>query len=523
MRKINPLFWRDNVFRAFWRLSLVIGILLWSSFSWGEPKELRIIHFNDFHGFARPHRPLGFSEEMGGAAWIASLAEDLRGEKPTLFLAAGDMIHGDNWANLFKGESVIRLLNAMRIDAMVLGNHEFDFGRGVLRQRIKEANFPILGANVVGMEGIRRHVVKEVGKVRVGIIGVITPETPLATHPRNVLGLKFLNPEEVLVRELEAIPKDVDIVVVLSHCGYSKDREIASRVRGIHVIVGGHSHTRLDEPVQIGDTIIVQAWEHGKTLGVLDLLVDGGKILSWKGGLRDIMPSRWQPDPMAMGIVERYSRQISRLLDTVVGVAEVDLDGENVRDRETNFGNLVADLLREVAGAHVALVNGGSIRRSIPRGPVTLDSIYSALPFDNYVVTLKIRGKELWEALEHGVNGKGGGRFPQVSGMRITYCPQGEPGKRLREVRVGMELLEMDNTYLLATNDFLAAGGDGYSSFVQGLEEGSKIENLGGALVGGSITFSDPGRWVRELLAEKVKERGILSPSLEGRIVEACP
>jgi 2',3'-cyclic-nucleotide 2'-phosphodiesterase (5'-nucleotidase family) len=169
------------------------------------------------------------------------------------------------------------------------------------------------------------------------------------------------------------------------------------------------------------------------------------------------------------------------------------------------------------------MVNGGSIRRSIPRGPVTLDSIYSALPFDNYVVTLKIRGRGLWEALEHGVSGRGGGRFPQVSGIKITYCPQGEPGKRLREVRVGMEPLEMDRMYLLATNDFLAAGGDGYSSLVQALDEGDKMENLGGALVGGSITFSDPGRWVRELFAEKVKEKGTVSPSLEGRIVEACP
>jgi 5'-nucleotidase/UDP-sugar diphosphatase len=509
--------------RAFWRLILVIGISLWSSFSWGEPKELRIIHFNDFHGFARPHRPLGFKEEVGGAAWMASLAEHLRGEKPAIFLAAGDMIQGDNWANLFEGRSVIRLLNAMRIDAMVLGNHEFDFGPGVLGQRIKEANFPVLGANVVGMDGIRRHVVKKVGEARVGIIGVITAETPLMTHPRNVRGLKFLDPEEVLARELEGISKEVDIVVVLSHCGYSKDREIASRLRGIHVIVGGHSHTRLDEPVKVNDTIIVQAWEHGKTLGVLDISVDGGKVLSWKGGLRDIVPSRWGPDPEAMSIVEEYSRQMSQLLDTVVGVAGVDLDGENVRERETNFGNLVADLLREVSGAQVAMVNGGSIRRSIPRGPVTLDSIYSALPFDNYVVTLKIRGRGLWEALEHGVSGRGGGRFPQVSGIKITYCPQGEPGKRLREVRVGMEPLEMDRMYLLATNDFLAAGGDGYSSLVQALDEGDKMENLGGALVGGSITFSDPGRWVRELFAEKVKEKGTVSPSLEGRIVEACP
>lgn len=506
-------------------IRVVIGLvcIFFFSFSSAEIKELRIIHINDFHGFARPQKLVGFEDEVGGAAWIASLAEELRKEKPTLFLAAGDMIQGDKWANLFKGESVMRLLNAMGIDAMVLGNHEFDFGQEVLRERIKEASFPVLGANVIGLEGAVGHVIKELGGLRIAIVGLISQDTPFTTHPRNVHGLKFVEPQQALKRELEAISSNVDIVIVLSHCGYSKDREIASKVPGIQVIVGGHSHTRLEKPVQINGTVIVQAWEHGKSLGVLDLSTEEGRLVSCRGGLLDIFPSRWPPEPRVLGIVDEHSRKLSHLMGTIIGTTKVDLDGENVSIRETNFGNLVTDLIREVTGAQVALINGGSIRWSIPQGPITLDLMYGALPFDNYVVTLKMRGRKLWEALEHGVAGKGKGRFPQVSGIHITYCPQGEPGKKIREVKIGKEPMDLDASYWVATNDFIAAGGDGYSSFVGALEEGTAIKNMGGALLGGTIVFSDPGRWIRELVAQKIKERAIISPSLEGRIVEACP
>ena len=160
----------------------------------GENREIRILYINDFHGFAEPYRPLGSDELLGGMAWLASEVNRLREGKPTLLLAAGDMIQGNNWANLFRGESAMGLMNLMGFDAMVVGNHEFDFGQEVLKKRVSEAFFPVLGANVKGLEGLKPYVTKGVGGIRVGIIGVVTEDTSVSTSPKNVAGLDFLSP-----------------------------------------------------------------------------------------------------------------------------------------------------------------------------------------------------------------------------------------------------------------------------------------------------------------------------------------
>ena len=152
---------------------------------------LRLLYVNDFHGFAEPYRPLGSTELLGGAAYLAGAVDRLRAGQPTLLLAAGDMIQGNNWANLFKGKSSIELMNAMKFDAMVVGNHEFDYGQKVLQERLGEARFPVLGANVQGLPGSNPYVIKDLQGVRVAIIGVVTADTPTTTHPRNVAGLKF--------------------------------------------------------------------------------------------------------------------------------------------------------------------------------------------------------------------------------------------------------------------------------------------------------------------------------------------
>src|SRR4030043_426170 len=175
--------------------SILIFFLL-ISFGHGEELQIRILHVNDFHGFAEPYKPIGSDEMLGGIANLAARVEELRKEKLSLLLSAGDMIQGNNWTNLFQGESVMELINEMRFDAMVLGNHEFDFGQDVLRKRISEAKFPVLGANVEGIEILKPYVMKEVGGIKVAIIGIVTDDTPVSTHPRNVVGLKFISPED---------------------------------------------------------------------------------------------------------------------------------------------------------------------------------------------------------------------------------------------------------------------------------------------------------------------------------------
>ena len=207
-------------------------------------------------------------------------------------------------------------------------------------------------------------------------------------------------------------------------------------------------------------------------------------------------------------------------LDQNVGETETDLDGENVRCRETNLGDLVTDVMREVTGAEAALINGGSIRTSIHQGPVKAKDIYAALPFDNYLVALRLTGKQVREALEHGVSGleEKAGRFPQVSGLSFSYSPKAAVGSRVREVTVNGKPLDPGKEYVVATNDFLAAGGDGYRSFGEGLKCGEGYREQGGALTSKNLVYCNPGVWLRDLVIDYFKSKKTISPRVEGRI-----
>jgi len=507
-----------------WIVTLVFGVLLSfaASSAWAREAQLRLLHMNDFHGFVLPHKATGAEEEEGGIAYLAYQVKELRRQKPTLLLSAGDMIQGDNWANLFQGVSVIALMNTMSFDAMVLGNHEFDFGREVLEKLIAMARFPVLGANVTGVQGLKASVIKTKGGLKVGIIGVVAKNTPVTTHPRNVKGLTFIPPEEAVRRAVAKLRPQVDLIIVLSHMGYPEDRQLATQVKGIDVIVGGHSHIKLEKQAVVDGVIIAQAYQHGRVLGILDLTWRDGKIVRHEGRLLPIKPVPGQEEPAIAALVARYQDRVENLLGEQVGQIDVDLDGEqeHVRTRETNLGNLVADIMRIKAKADVALINGGGIRKSIAKGAVQRRDVYATLPFDNYLVALRLTGQQLRDTLEHGVSRveDKSGRFPQVSGLSFTYNPQAPPGSRVKEVLVGGQLLDPKREYAVATNDFLAAGGDGFRAFGEALAGEDGYEQVGGMLKSSKLTYSDPARWIREDFIDYVAAHPHLAPRVEGRI-----
>jgi 5'-nucleotidase/UDP-sugar diphosphatase len=510
------------IFRGFRILILCSIFLLLIPFAYGDATEIRILHVNDFHGFAEPYQPFGSNESLGGISFLAHRANQLRSEKPTLFLAAGDMIQGNNWANLSQGESVIELMNLIGFDAMVVGNHEFDFGQEVLKRRISEASFPVLGANVRGMEGLKPYVIKELEGIKVAVIGVVTEDTPVSTSPKNVMGLEFLSPFSVTEKYIRELRDRVNLIVVLSHIGFSVDRKLAEGVKGIDVIVGGHSHTRVAKPVRIGGTLIAQAWEHGKALGVLDLTVQNGKLVEWDGHLEDIRPKQGDEDPKVQSLVEDYSRKVNSVMDVTIGETGVELDGENVRRKETNLGDLIADILREVSGADAAIINGGGIRASLKQGEIKIKDIYTILPFDNYVVSIKLTGEQIRQALEHGLSGieEWEGRFPQVSGLTVTYSRSAPRGSRIQSILIRGKPIDLSRQYQVATNDFMAAGGDGYRAFGEAILSSKDFEIVGGMMKGETLAYSDSGRWIRDVVIGSIREKKKISPRVEGRIVE---
>jgi 2',3'-cyclic-nucleotide 2'-phosphodiesterase (5'-nucleotidase family) len=503
-------------------LSIILAIVFLTP-AYGREVSLRILYVNDFHGFAEPYQPPGSQEKLGGAAYLAREVQRLRQEKPTLLLAAGDMIQGHSWTNLFGGRPSITLMNQMRFNAMVVGNHEFDFGQDALKKRIAAARFPVLGANVEGFkDGLKPYVIKAFQGLKVAIIGVVTPDTPAATHPCNVAGLKFLPPGTAVEKYLPELKKRADLILVLSHLGYQADRDLAAKVPGIAVIVGGHTHTKLLEPAVVGDTIIVQAWEHAKALGVLDLQVEDGKIKNFSGHLQMIKPAEGREDKAVRTLVKKYAARVNAVLGEKIGEAALDLDGEHVRARETNLGDLLADILRQTAGADAAIINGGGIRTSILKGNIRVKNIYSVLPFDNYLVAIRLTGKQIREALEHGVSGleEGAGRFPQVSGLSFAYSRRAPAGSRVKEIVIRGQPLDPRREYVVATNDFMAAGGDGYRAFGEALQSSPDFACSGGMLKGEKLVYNDAGRWLREVVINYIRKEKTVAPQVDGRIKE---
>jgi 2',3'-cyclic-nucleotide 2'-phosphodiesterase (5'-nucleotidase family) len=508
---------RIKHFLAVCFLLLFAGALI----SCATQHEIRIIHMNDFHGFAVPYKPYGSDEAQGGLAYLAARADELRAEKPTLFLAAGDMIQGNNWANLFQGKSSIEAMNAMNFDAMVVGNHEFDFGQAILRERIGEASFPILGANVVGLSELKPYIVKNVDGISIAVIGIVTGDTPVTTHPKNVTGLQFLSPEDTARKYAQDLRGESNIVVVLSHLGFSGDTDLAKKVDGLDVIIGGHSHTKVVKPALVGKSVVTQAFEHGKALGVLDLTVRNGKVVGASGRLETIKPTG-KENATVGAIVAKYQQKVDAVMNETVGEALTDLDGVHVRLQETNLGNLITDVMRKTAGSDVAIINGGTIRTSIRQGPVRVNHVYAVVPFDNYIVAINLSGQQIRDTLEHGVSAVEDeeGRFPQVSGLIFTYDRNSPKGSRIKEVFVAGQPLVADKEYTVATNDFLAAGGDGYKAFGDSVKSSKDYAVIGGAMKGEKLVYSDSGRWLRDVVIDHVKTQKELSPKVEGRIKE---
>jgi 2',3'-cyclic-nucleotide 2'-phosphodiesterase (5'-nucleotidase family) len=497
-----------------------IALVLCGTSGWTEEvQHLRILYVNDFHGFAEPFRLVGSPQPVGGIAALAEEVKRLRAGQPTLLLAAGDMIQGNQWANFFQGESAIRLMNALGFDALVLGNHEFDFGQEVLKQRLAEAAFPVLGANVEGLPGIRPYVIKEVGGWRVLIIGVVTVDTPVMTHPRNVAGLTFRPPEEAIRRIAPEIMAPADLVVVLSHLGLPADRRLAREVPGIQVIVGGHTHTRIERPLAVNGSWIVQAWEHGKTLGCLDLIRTDGRVTLAGGRLIDIDPAKGAAPEIA-ALVESYGSRVQAALDEVLGEALVDLDSKGARERETNLGNLLTDRLRQETGAEVAILNGGGIRADIPAGPIRVRQVMDVLPFNNFPVVLRLTGSEIKEVLEHGVSEAGGhgGKFPQVSGVMFVYQTASPSGRRVLKVEISGRPLEPERTYTVATNDFLAAGGDGYAVFKRAFPEQASQPDWKPEPGNSRVVLYDRGRSLQEMVSDTIRRQQKITAVVEGRI-----
>lgn len=482
----------------------------------GKAVDVTILHINDTHAHL---------EDVARRATLVRQIRDEVGAGDLLMFDSGDVFMGTPYYNLSKGQADLDFMNTLGYDAMTLGNHEFDSYDKMpkyLDDFILNAKFPIVCSNidfskVPELKGkILPHLVIERNGEKFGVIGLLTEETVEISKPgKNVVISDHVDAAKQAVAELQK--KGINKIIALTHIGWDNDIDLAQKVSGIDIILGGHSHTKpavYPTVVQNAEPVlVVQAEAYDKYLGRLDVSFnEKGVITKQSGSLLTIKDAAEDEEYTAR--LAKYKAPIDDLKKAIVGKTLVDLDAEraHIRTMETNFGNLVADAClasAEAAKATIALVNGGAIRSSIPAGDVSLGQILEAIPFNNDIVIFDITGENLVAALENGVSKVEAveGRFPQVAGLRFAWDSGSPPGSRVKSVDVktedGFKPLDRSAVYRMVTNSYLFSGGDGYTA----LQKGTNVQYLG---------FVD-----YDMVTEYVEKNSPVSPRVEGRITTA--
>ncbi len=465
-----------------------------------ESVTLTVLHTNDLHGHLTPWR--GWEGELagktvGGAAVLGTVIKQVRasvGAEHVLLVDAGDTLGDTMLADETQGSAVIQFMNAVGYDAMVIGNHEPDFTMATLQEQLQKARFTVLAANVTdsgsGLPIVQPALIREVAGVRIGILGLAYPHTVFTTHPQNVAGVRFLPPGETARQWIPRLRREgVQVLIVLSHLGLEADIELARGVDGIDAIVGGHSHNRVSEPIQIGSTLIVQAGAHGSDLGRLDLELRGGRLDAHRRQLLDLDHDRYAPDPEIDSLVARLREPYRKQLEepvavTVRGLARAQTmagSAPGSRDAESPADEFFADLLREALQVDIVLLPGVGYGVAIEPGTVTAEDLRNLLPHESDVVTMKLTGRQVCDIIEQSIdnvltedaNEKVGGMI-QVSGVAFAYDPKKPPFHRLRWITVRGEKLQPSRLYEVATDALLSEGGHRYRTFLEGAERSTR-------------------------------------------------
>lgn len=473
------------------------------------PVRVTLLQVNDVYQFA----PVD-GGKSGGLGRVLTLRKQIMTESPnTIFLLAGDTISPSIESNTYKGSQMIEAWNLLGLDYATFGNHEFDFGPDVLRQRINESRFKWLAANVVDTKTGRlfadtpEFIVREFDGVKIGLFGIVLQDTLKTSRPGP--NVEIGDPCATAGRVMPKIrAAGAQVIVALTHLSMAEDKQLA-RCSGVDVIIGGHEHTLLES--MAGHAPIFKMTSDARELGRIDLNISKttGKVesIDWQ-----VIPvtDRIKEDLTFAPMNEKYGALL-KSLEQVVGRTDVELNirSADVRTRETNMADFIADAFRAANNADVALVNGGSIRADTTIGPgvMTRRDVLSMLPFNNRVVKIQISGAVLRAALEYGVASIGveeqPGRFPQVSGVRYAYDATRKSGERLTSVTVNGKPLDDRATYSLTTTSYVAIdGGDGYSMF-----KGAKL-------------LIPPGTAPSEadILQKAISSTPAIAPKVDGRI-----
>lgn len=499
-----------------WALALVacsptVGTLPGAGAERADLVRLTLLQVNDDYSL----EPVD-DGRRGGMARLAALVRETRRDNPhTIFALAGDTISPSVMSTFLRGEQMIAGFNAAGLDVATFGNHEFDFGAAVLRERMRESKFLWVSANVRErgsgrpFGGARADLLLTLGGIKLGVYGLTMPDTAATSSPGpDVVFTEPLAAARETAARLRA--QGAQLVVAVTHQMMADDRALADKT-DVDVILGGHEHEPL--VAEEGKTLITKAGSDGRYVVEVDLwLTRAGALVERSWTFREVS-GRVAPDPAVAELVNAYAQRMSRELDTVAGRSATPLEarGTKLRTQETNLGDFVADLMRERMRTDVAFLNGGAVRtdRVVPAGPLTKRDVHSLLPFNNVVMTIELPGRDLRSALEQGLAqaDRVGGGFLQVAGLRLKYDPRRPAGERLVQVEVGGQPLDASRAYTVAVSSYLAHGGDGFTAFSR-----ARV-----------LVDEESGPQLADLVLRGLTSRGTIAPEVDGRIQPVQP
>jgi len=460
--------------------------------AWAEVKEVTLLHTNDVESVYDPVEAFWDKdiEMIGGIPYLATLIKETRKKEGTNFLLDAGDIYTGALSKKTKGKLPFDLYSSMGYDVITLGNHEFEYGWKSLVETMPRASFPVLNANIVHEASdtmlAQPYTILKRDGVRVGVIGVMGIDAFYNTMWKgNRKGLTIKDPTETAQYWADRIRDDVDMIVVLTHQnktapmqtdkeadaevqrGFDEDYEMAGKLKGVDVIFGGHSDNGLVEPVVHPDTgtVIGMTFGQGMHLGYTKFTVDTEKHdVNFLGGkLIPVESNKLKRDNDSYQLINKVRSDHPELADKLT---KIDKAASRRYYRESNIGNLVADLMRDEAGADIAMMSSGSIRVDLNKGAVTRENVMNLFPFTDKLTVVELSGKNIRELLEYSYTLPYG--LAQFSGIQANYDSTKPEQQRLIRLSINGKPIKDTQRYTVATYSYAASGGDGYTVFNKG-------------------------------------------------------
>jgi len=496
-------------------ISLLTFFLVLSSvcFVFAAQKEVVVLSINDFHGSLAP------AGKNVGAAKLADAFKVEKAKNPegTIMVAVGDSYQGSAMSNLLYGEPVSAVFKEIGIELSAVGNHEFDWGIDRITQWAEDGGLTFIASNIYDkrtnepVEWAKPYVILDKAGVKVGFVGLTSPETAYKALKANVENYDFKDPVATLA---DWVPKvkatGADLIIALTHLGAFQDKEgkvtgeaaDLFQVEGVDAVISAHTHQSISGLVD--GKPLVQAYYNGRTIAKITFVFDeNNKLVSAEPSLDNLFEraDTLKDDANTLAIYKKYEEESGPVFGKVLGKTTVELDHDRYAGPSL-LGEWVSEVMKDKAGVQIAMNNGGGLRVPVPAGDITAGILYEVMPFDNTLYTMKLSGADVKANIEHGIMNEDIG-WVQIAGVKVTYNPKAEAGNRITSmVLEDGTPVEMDKYYTVVTNDFMFTGGDNYN--FKNAQDGLN-------------TFIP----IRDALMEAVEKAGVLSPVKQNWLSEA--